>query len=386
MPLLILFASFLENCQRDQVSKDECIILGRFTGMDGRTLYLKEVDIRQLRPIDSIRIKTNDEKFKFHLNVIEPGFYVIQIGTYDYFPLVLKRGDIIDFQADAYDVHRSYMVSGTSDNIILKHYFDFTNRNEERIQKLNQVFLKSKELPDFARIRDSINVIYETIIQDQQDSVKKIIRQNPGSLSSLFIINQKFGPQPVLNEKDHLNYFLILDSALTINYPTNKHTLDHHKRIASYKEVEMERQLILENLKIGSKAPDISLNDPQGIPHKLSDYRNKIVLLDFWAAWCAPCRKENQNLIALYEKYKNRDFEIFSVSLDNNKDLWVNVIKTDKITWIQVSDLKYPSSPIQKIYNVEEIPQSYLIDREGKIIEKNLKGKDLADKLKELFK
>jgi peroxiredoxin len=155
--------------------------------------------------------------------------------------------------------------------------------------------------------------------------------------------------------------------------------------MALYREAEAERRLSLERLRVGSEAPDIHLTDPQGIIQKLSDYRGKIVILDFWAAWCQPCRKENQILSQLYKKYNKQGLEIFSVSLDNKKDLWIRAINVDKITWVQVSDLKYPSSPIQKLYNLEEIPQSYILDREGRIIAHNLKGEDLDKRIKDLL-
>ena len=138
---------------------------------------------------------------------------------------------------------------------------------------------------------------------------------------------------------------------------------------------------------IGSIAPDFTENDPDDHPIKLSDFRGKYVLLDFWASWCGPCRAENPNVVRAYAKYKDKNFTVLSVSLDGpgKKDAWLGAVKKDGLGWTQVSDLKFWNNAAAKLYSIRSIPQNFLIDPTGKIVGRNLRGEDLERRLAELL-
>ncbi|MDR1562665.1 MAG: TlpA family protein disulfide reductase [Dysgonamonadaceae bacterium] len=139
------------------------------------------------------------------------------------------------------------------------------------------------------------------------------------------------------------------------------------------------------NNTVGSIATDFTQETPDGKPVKLSDFRGKYILIDFWASWCGPCRRENPNIVKAYNKFKNENFTIIGVSLDKSRDAWLNAIETDGLKWIQVSDLNYWDNEAAKTFGIKSIPQNILIDTAGIIIRKNLRGEELQKTLSEIF-
>src|SRR6056297_3686845 len=198
---------------------------------------------------------------------------------------------------------------------------------------------------------------------------------------------QQVGPRNyVMDPNTDFEYFEMVDSALMANMPESEKVKAFHSQV-----IEMRRQLGLDKqgsqrLSIGSVAPDIALPNPQGDTVKLSSLRGNYVLLDFWASWCKPCRIENPNLVKTYWKYKWKGFDIYQVSLDRNRDDWVQAIYKDRLkNWNHVSDLKFWQSSAAQLYNVRSIPSNFLIDPEGKIVARNLRGQSLGKKLEEIF-
>jgi thiol-disulfide isomerase/thioredoxin len=141
----------------------------------------------------------------------------------------------------------------------------------------------------------------------------------------------------------------------------------------------------LQGVNEGAMAPEINLATPEGPTLALSSLRGKYVLIDFWASWCGPCRRENPNVVKTYAAYKDRGFEIYGVSLDQNREAWLKAIETDKLVWKHVSDLQYWSSAGAQAYQVNSIPQTFLVNREGRIIAKGLRGAALDQYLAQLF-
>ncbi len=162
--------------------------------------------------------------------------------------------------------------------------------------------------------------------------------------------------------------------------------LDKNSLNTKYGKLAQEKLNQLRGTTIGYPALNFAQANPDGKMVNLTDLKGKYVLVDFWASWCGPCRGENPNVVAAFNKYKDKGFTVFGVSLDQNKDKWLQAIKTDNLTWQHVSDLKGWGNEAAKLYGISSIPQNLLLDKEGKIIAKNLRGADLDAKLEELIK
>ena len=231
--------------------------------------------------------------------------------------------------------------------------------------KAIQTALQNKDTAQVSRLRKEMGAV--TI---QIDNIQKeFIRNNPKSYVVPIIFSGLFNKM-TLEENESIIKSLDPGVART------SMILSIIERIEAQKVVS-----------IGKKAPDFTLNDVNGVPVSLSSkIGSKILLIDFWAAWCGPCRKENPNVVKVYEQYKEKGFDILGVSLDRNKEDWVKAIEKDNLPWTQVSDLLYWNSAAAKLYAVNSIPANFLRDEKGIIIAKNLRGDALLDKVKELLR
>lgn len=202
-------------------------------------------------------------------------------------------------------------------------------------------------------------------IPQEVERLGAFIKVHPNAFASLYLLSNMITVIP--EEKAKVYY-----ATLSVTYKNTSYA------------TKIVKALEAKNLTaLGKPAPDFTQPDTAGKPVKLSDFRGKYVLLDFWASWCIPCREENPNVVSAYQKYHDKGFTVLSVSLDQagKKDAWLNAVHHDGLIWTQVSDLQFWANAAAKLYGIQAIPQNFLIDKEGKIIAVNIKGDELQKTL-----
>lgn len=318
---------------------------------------------------DTITLK-KDNTFIKKVKISEPGYYRINFYNTQVLNVILFKNDI-EVNVDGNNMTGFSEIKGSPE-------IDFIRFAQSTIQgvesspdgvKLNQEFTAAVQQGNQARI-SQLQQDYQKLMDQAASKVAARINEQPVSLG---VIN--FLQNGGLDKDQYFDVYVTVAESLKKEWAGFNHPKAFIDMVESMKKTA-----------VGQVAPEIALPNPEGQVVKLSSLRGNYVLLDFWAKWCGPCRRENPNVVKAFNKYKDKGFTVFGVSLDRSKEDWLQAIQEDKLTWTHVSDLKYWQSEAAKTYNITGIPFSLLLDREGKIIAKNLRGPALEEKLAEIFK
>lgn len=383
-PILLIMAFVFVGCNKNGSENHEGDVLlsGNLEGSHSIVLFLEELTPSEIIPLDTI-ITTQEGIFQYTLQVKHAGFYRLRISQNDFITLAVEPGEKVQINAKADHLKATYTVSGSDGSQILWQLNQKILEGIAKADSLRTIYHEYRFNSQFHNVKQDLQNHYNKIIEQQEKFAISVIEENPRSLASILALYQYFEDNVLLNDTSHFEYFEKLSKTLCTNYPSNKHVINLKKRVSDLKRQNAERLKNEQNLELGNIAPDISLPDPDGNSLSLSSLEGNVVLIDFWAAWCPPCREANHLLKDLYAQHKDKGFEIYAVSLDRTREQWLRAIDMDSITWKQVSDLRFMNSPVVNLYMVTEVPHYVLVDRERRIIARNFRIHELEGLLKE---
>lgn len=365
--VIILGLLTLSACEQEQEGYK---IKGEIEDVqDGTTVIVSELDQNnQPEIIDSTAIQNNT--FSLDLPAVErPNLSFLSIEGLNGNVMYISENQPIHFEIFKDSLPAS-IVTGGKENRVFQDYLNHLKSLNKRLMRIRmdarQEMASTRDSVKLARLQEEEEALRDSDIAYK----KKLVEENPDTFAAVLALTdmQSMGvPAREVNE-----YFRNLS-------PELKET-----PLAQTLKEGLDKQ---EAVEIGSKAPEFSGPNPEGEEIALEDVMGKVTLIDFWAAWCKPCRVENPNIVRVYNKYHDEGFNIVGISLDREgqKDRWVQAIEEDNLTWPQISHLEFWEEPIAQLYGVRAIPAQFILDENGVIVAKNLRGDDLEAKVKELL-
>ncbi len=354
----------LSSCK----DKNAFILSGTLTNPGSlKKVYLLAADSSQIAVVDSTNL-SDQNKFEFKHASPYANLYKLRVGG-SIFDFIAKNGDDINFITNVTDTSHTYQISGSAESDKIKEFNRISNQYGNVSSKLSQEF--QDKLQALGKQSDSLVKAFmprfNSMISNYSAAVLKFINANKNSLASFYAATSL---DPAKYETQLIAYANDIKGTFKDNPTVQKF---------------ISQEMVAEPLSVGHPAPEFTVAGVDGKPIKLSDYKGKYVMLDFWASWCAPCRAENPNVVKQYKTFHPLGLNILGLSLDQDKGKWQQAIAADGLSWQHGSDLRNFEGPVERLYHIEAIPANFVIDPKGMIVAKSITGTDLEDFLKKTF-
>lgn len=363
-PIYLILISLLMACSGEQ-PKEGFVVRGKIKNFTDTKISINELTPKGLILIDTAQLG-NDGSFEMNGKVSEKTFCVIntQAGSV---VLLVDTASEISVSIDAKNPE-VYGITGSAESEELRQLLEINTRFIRLVKQIEMRYASyGNEVPPPA-IQEQIRAEYDSLMLSRKTELEQFVLSRQPSLNAYFATN-------FLMPESDFTFLEKVDRNLYPVFPQSRYARDHHARVEKLRRTAE-----------GQAAPDIVLPDPYGKTQALSALRGKYVLVDFWASWCRPCREESPNLVKLYNRFKTYGFDILSVSLDDNRDAWMKAINDDGLLWNHVSDLRKWNSQVVEQFNIEGIPFTLLLNKDGVIIGKNLRGEALTRRVEEAIR
>ena len=354
-------------------------VSGTLRNSSSKVVYLEESIIATGQTIlkDSARISA-DGKFSMSVDVPGEGVYNLRMQNEPAFVTIINDAERINIEADFKKQYDFYDVSGSASSKGIKDYLAKINElQREKFNYYTQSDSIRKNKGD-SLLAQSLETKQRDITQQMKTITTQTVQESGKAPLSLFVLATYQG---MANNPGFRMYAFTAEELVgLLNEMINKFPgNDDIVKIKTSIESQIKKSWI------GKQAPEIALPNTEGTKVALSSYRGKYVLVDFWASWCGPCRRENPTVVEAHNRFRDKNFTVLGVSLDRQKEAWEKAIVDDNLNWTHISDLKYWQSDVVPVYRIESIPFNVLVDPDGKIVAENLRGAALDQKLSEIL-
>ncbi|MEN8203425.1 MAG: TlpA disulfide reductase family protein [Bacteroidota bacterium] len=362
-------------------------IRGHVTGGKDKLLTLERLDVNRTSLVDSVRVK-KDDSFSFRTRLEDPELFVIKSQEGRIINLLLSPGEKVRIHTSHDSFGSAYQVNGSAESEGIRMLVEHLDRTRMELDSLQNA-ADSLNAPDSLQLELIRSAYAQTIIKQKRFTIKYLV-EHMTSLSSVYALYQKYNEENlILGSENDLQYFKTLADSLELAYPNSTLTqslrADIRQKEARFNNAIQVNKLL--EMADGKEAGmlDLSIPDRDGKEISLSALKGKVILVCFWASGSDASIQTLLQFKSTYKKYHDRDFEIYAISLDNNKISWMNAMDFNEFEWINVSELSFPESKASLYYNVTSIPSTFLINRDGDIVAKNLYGRNLETWLDNLI-
>jgi peroxiredoxin len=381
--IALLFSTF--SCNGPVGGKKKITLEGQFDNFPEKKILFTKLDLGANTLIDTIHTD-KEGSFNKKIPLESAGIFLLKIDNHNYLTLVAEPGEHISIESKGARLGENYKIEGSPGSLLLRDFDHQLQLNTRKADSLFEAYSIPKQGTVMFRGNEEVYRYYNDILDNQRELARTLIRNNPSSLASAWIINKRFDQNRILNEKDDYDIFQLLDSTLMKIYPNDSWVMDLHERVLKQAEENEKDRKAGERLNPGNVAPNFGLPGPDGQDVTLESLRGNVVLLYFWNSAVPECQIQNRRLKAIYDSHQKEGFRILAVSLDTYKDMWTTAIKGDPAGWTHVSDLQGTFSPVVFLYRVpKELPYYYLIGKDMRIIDRGHDFSSLENKIAPLM-